>query len=72
MAIHREVQLALTPQSFIALWLAIHGGDPAPEPLGVLVGGVAVLEHLQAEDVKAGELRGQVVGAMEKALAASR
>ena len=72
MAIHREVQLALTPQSFIALWLAIHGGDPAPEPIGVLVAGSAVLEHLQAGDVEAGELSGQVVRAMERALGAYR
>lgn len=72
MAIHREVQLALTPQSFIALWLAIHGGDPAPDSISVLTGGIAVLEQLQAEDVQSGELRGQVVQAMEKALSASR
>jgi hypothetical protein len=64
-----RAELSLTPQHFIALWLAIHGGDPAPDRVGVLVGGTAVLQQLdetKAQDAAA--LRTQVVGVMQKAL----
>ncbi len=64
-----NVQWSLTPEHFIALWLAIHGGDPVPDRVGVLIAGAAVLQQL--DQVKAGEagaLRTQVVGVMGKAL----
>ena len=59
-------QYALDAEHFIALWLAIHGGDPAPDQRSVLVGGAAVLQALSK--VEAPALQQQVVGAMRKAL----
>lgn len=38
---------ALDARSFLALWLAIHGGDPAPDPVKILKTGVAVLEEIR-------------------------
>jgi hypothetical protein len=67
-SLHKDVQHVMTPQYFIDLRLAIHGGDPAPHPVGVLVAGAAVLEHLDATDSDAGRLRGQVVDVMQKQL----
>jgi hypothetical protein len=64
-----NVQWSLTPQHFIALWLAIHGGDPAPDRVGVLIAGAAVLQQLdEVKADEAGALRTQVVGVMRKAL----
>lgn len=62
------VEHDLTPEHFIALWLAIHGGDPAPDSAGVLRAGAAVLEHTK----KVPELQGQVVEAMTKVLQSYR
>jgi hypothetical protein len=64
-----KVELSITPQHFIALWLAIHGGDPAPDRVGVLVAGTAVLQQLdEIKAQEAGALRTQVVAVMQKAL----
>lgn len=65
------IQATLSPEHFIALWLAIHGGDPAPDKTRVLVAGSVVLEQLeQTKAAEASQLRAQVVGVMQKALAA--
>lgn len=70
--ITREFERELTPETFLALWLAIHGGDPAPEPINVLTGGLAVLSSLQdgKGHVEAGaeKLEAEVVHAMNGAL----
>jgi hypothetical protein len=70
--IAREFERELTPETFLALWLAIHGGDPAHEPINVLTGGLAVLSSFQEGKghVEAGaeKLEGEVVQAMNGAL----
>jgi hypothetical protein len=39
----------LTPEYFIELWKAIHGGDPAPdEALGIVIAGAAVLDSARS------------------------
>jgi len=56
-------------QWIIALWLAIHGGDPAPQRIHVLKGGVTVLSQLDVDDSAGTDrIRADVLGAMRKAL----
>ena len=69
----REFERELTPAAFLALWLAIHGGDPVPDPISVLTGGLAVLSSLQDgkghDEAGAEKLEADVVQAMNGALA---
>jgi len=55
--------------NFMALWLAIHGGDPVPDSIAVLRAGAAVMQVLRDDASSNKELSGQVVAAMQKSLA---